>query len=277
MRISHSACQKYLSCPFSYFLHYYRKLRPTTESSALSFGNCVDLGLNYLLETRDCEKAVEVFQIAWKKVNPKAIKYSKADLQEELVETLTQDVLLDSFSSLFAKGEILIKEYNTQVMPRLKEVIKVQIDDEMENNAGDKLVIKTDFIARYEDGRVILFDNKTSSVKYENDSVKNSEQLGVYYEALKEEYKIDACGYIVIPKKINKKKKPAVQISIIIDTIPEEIIDKTMTQFETVLENIKQAHFPKNEKNCFNVYGKCPYYNYCHEGSLDGLKEKEDK
>lgn len=276
MRISHSAKNVYLECPFKYFLHYYRKLRSQFESSALSFGNCVDLGLNFLLETRDVEGAVKVFQQAWEKLDYSNIKFSKADLQVELIAT-TGDTKKDSHASLLVKGEILIREYNTQIMPRIKEVVKVQIDDVMENNSGDKLVVKTDFIARWEDDRIVLFDNKTSSVKYEQDSVQKSDQLGTYFEALREEYKIEACGYIVLPKKINKKKKPAVQINVIIDTISEDVITNTLNQFEDVLNSIKAAHFPKNENNCKNIYGLCQYYNYCHEGSLEGLKEKEDK
>lgn len=277
MRISHSAKTKYLDCPYSYFLHYYRKLRPTQESSALAFGAATDLGFNYLLETRDIEGAIKVFELAWEAIDISNLKFSKADFQEELVETLTGDIKHDSHASLLTKGSILLTEYNTQIMPRIKEVIKVQIDDVMENDSGDKLVVKTDFIARWEDDRIILFDNKTSSVKYEQDSVKTSDQLGTYFEALREEYKIDACGYIVIPKKINKKKKPAVQIAVIIDTIAEDVITNTLTQFETVLTNIKAAHFPKNLDNCKNIYGLCAYYKYCHEGSSEGLKEKEDK
>lgn len=278
MKISHSAKTRYLECPRSYYNHYMRKLRPIQESSPLKFGDAVDMGLNLLLETRDVEIAVVQFQHRWK-VNALEgnIKYSKSDLQEELVASPTGDINQDSFQSLLAKGEILIREYNAQIMPRIKEVIKVQIDDFMENDSGDKLVVKTDFIARWEDGRIILFDNKTSSVKYEQDSVAKSDQLATYFEALKEEYKIDACGYIVIPKKINKKKKPAVQISIIIDTIAEDVITNTLNQFEEVLVGIKSAQFPKNLNNCMGKYGACSYIKYCHEGSSAGLKEKEDK
>lgn len=277
MKISHSAKTKYLDCPFSYFLHYFRKLRPLQESSALSFGSAMDLGLNFLLETRDLEGAIKVFNLAWSAIDTSNLKFSKADYQEELVENPTGDIKKDSHASLLAKGPILLTEYNVQVMPLIKRVIKVQIDDVMENDQGDQLVVKTDFIAELQDGRIILFDNKTSSVKYEQDSVAKSDQLGTYFEALREEYKIDACGYIVIPKKINKKKKPAVQISIIIDTIAEDVITNTLNQFEEVLAGIKSAQFPKNFDNCTNKFGLCSYYKYCHESSSEGLKEKEDK
>ena len=277
MKISHSAKNVYIECPFKYFLHYYRKLRPTTLSSPLVYGNSIDLGLNFLLENKDLAGAIKVFELAWNSVDFSNVKFSKADLQEELVEKLSTDIQANSHASLLAKARIQLTEYNAQIMPLLKRVIKVQIDDVMENDLGDKLVVKTDFIAELHDGRIILFDNKTSSVKYEQDSVSKSDQLGTYFEALREEYKIDACGYIVIPKKINKKKLPAVQISVIIDTIPEDIINNTLNQFEEVLVGIKSAQFPKNFDNCVNKFGKCPYYNYCHEGSTEGLKEKEEK
>lgn len=278
MKISHSAKNTWLECNFKYFLHYFMKLRPIADKSSFVFGDCIDHGLNHLLLTRDLEESLKLFHQRWE-LRAKAgnIQYSKADLQEELVENLTGDPKLDSYFSLKAKGEILIREFNAQVMHRIKSVIKVQIDDTMDGPDGDELVIKTDFICVWEDGSVILFDNKTSSVPYKKDSVATSPQLAIYFEALKEEHKIQKCGYIVIPKKINKKKEPKVLISVIIDDILPETIEATYEEFDKALTGIKSGNFPKNEKSCISIYGKCTYYDYCHKGSKAGLKEKEEK
>lgn len=278
MRISHSAKNTWLECQFKYFLHYFMKLRPVKDKSSFVFGDCIDHGLNHLLETRNLDEAIQKFQERWeKRAKAGNIQYSKADLEEHLVEDqVFKNNDEKTYASLLKKGEILLKEYDAQIMHKIKRVIKVQIDETMYNEDEDELVIKTDFICEWENGQIILFDNKTSSVKYENNSVKLSPQLAIYYEALKEEYKIDKCGYIVIPKKINKKKEPKVLISVIIDDILQSTIDSTHGEFETALKGIKSGSFSKNEKNCISIYGKCTYYDYCHNKSKKGLEEKKD-
>ncbi len=275
MRLSHSSKNLFNECSFKWYNHYMRKLRSTEESSPLFFGAAVDSGLNTLLETRDLEQALIQFRAAWLKIRDEQnIKYSKSDLQEELIKDLEPRNDKDkSWLSLNEKGKILITEYNEQVMPHISEVIKVQLDQILKNETGDELIIKTDFIAVYK-GQRILFDNKTSSVNYDANSVQESAQLATYWEALKEEYKLDACGYIVLPKKINKRKKPAIEIKIIIDKVKEETIENTFKEYEYVLSSVKEARFEKNLEACQGIYGKCIYYQYCRTGDTKGLVEK---
>lgn len=272
MRISHSAKETYTTCGFKYFLHYYRKLRSTTLKSSLTFGDAIDVGLNHLLKTRNLDEAVERFEHRWKtNAYGKTMSYSKSDLEEHLVEDVPNEE--KNYESLMRKGKILLKEYNTQIMPRIKEVIDIQIDRVVANEDGDELVIKTDFICIWEDGRRVLFDNKTSSVRYEDDSVATSPQLSIYYEQLKNEYNLDAAGYIVIPKRINKKKEPLALIKIIIDNVSDDTVQKTLASYDQVLTSIKAAEFPKNHDNCKTVFGLCDYYKLCHQNDKTGLKE----
>ena len=49
MKLSFSAKERYKTCPKSYDLHYNKKIRPTSTSSALMFGDAMDKGLNALL------------------------------------------------------------------------------------------------------------------------------------------------------------------------------------------------------------------------------------
>ena len=277
MKISHSAKNLYKECSYKYFLHYFRKLRPDENKSAFAFGAAVDNGLNTLLETRDLVLALTEFGSKWNEVPPASLTYSKADLEEHLLTTEEQklgDIKTKSWISLREKGKIILEEFHAQLLPRIKRVIKVQLDDSIKNESGDELVVKADFICEWEDGRIILFDNKTSSVPYKDDSVQTSDQLGTYLEAFKEEYKVEACGYIVIPKKINKKKKPAIEIKVIIDQVKEEIVEQTFQDFQEVLDGIKDARFDKNWDNCMSKYGKCPYYEYCRTKDTKGLAEK---
>lgn len=280
MRLSHSSKNVYLECGYKWFNHYYRKLRSVEEGSALVFGSAIDLGLNTLLETRDLAAATKAFEEAWiKHKDNQNVRYSKSDLQEELIEgMITKDLKLNSWLSLNEKGKILLREYNDQVMPNIEEVIKIQFDDTIKNEDGDELVLKPDIIVKWRPtGQRILFDNKTSSVKYDANSVKESAQLATYFDGLKEEYKLDAAGFIVLPKKINKRKKPAIEIKIIIDTVSEETLEKTFQEYQEVLDGIKAAKFEKNLDACVSVYGKCQFYEYCRSGSTKGLIEKSDK
>lgn len=274
MRISHSSLTTYLECPYKWFLNYMWKLRPQGNKSSLAFGDAIDMGLNTLLETRNLEEAKKAFETRWKTYRNKDVTYSKSDLDEHLVdgEEFPNDKQ-KTWTSLSRKGIILLEEFHEQIMPRIKEVVKVQINEVVKNDLGDELVVKTDFICRWEDDRIILFDNKTSSVKYEEDSVRKSEQLSIYYETLRIDYKIDAAGYIVIPKRINKKKLPRVDIKVIIDQIDQETIDSTLQAYDDVLAQIKSAAFPQNKKACIGKFGKCDYYDLCHNGSMKGLEE----
>lgn len=267
MKISHSAKDTYLTCGYKYFLNYYRKLRPIAKRSALEYGDAIDQGLNTLLETRNLEAALHVFTVKWKQKTD--VTFTKSDLDEWLVPEDPTNTHL----SLLRKGEILLKEYNDQIMPRIKDVIKVQIDRTVKNEEGDELVIKTDFICVWEDDRRILFDNKTSSIKYEEDSVRTSPQLSIYFEQLKDEFKLDAAGYIVIPKRVNKKKEPRVDIKVIIDVIPEETVEATLESYDQVLSGIKNGQFQKNHNSCMGKYGACEYLAYCKHGDKTGLKE----
>ncbi len=266
MKISHSALTTYLECNFKYFLHYYLKLRPTAQKSSLAFGDAIDTGLNHLLETRNLADAIQKFEGVWDKWKDKKVDYTKGDNDPSLTED-------GPWENLRLRGIIILDEFNKQIMPRIKEVIAVQINRTVPNDLGDELTIKTDFIAVWEDGRRILFDNKTSSVRYEEDSVRTSGQLGIYFEQLKAEYNLDIAGYIVIPKRVNKKKEPRVDIKVIIDNVSEETINETLAQYDQSLEDIKAAKFSQNKNSCISKYGKCPYYDYCKSGDKTGLKE----
>jgi hypothetical protein len=276
MRISHSAASTYLECPRKYFLHYFLKLRPTEKRSALAFGGSIDEGLNVLLLTRDLNTAMMRFESEWLQYKHIDIAYSKADLDEFLVEDCDEATSVKdrTWLSLLRKGRILLDAYATQILPRIKEVIAVQLDQLASNGSGDELIIKTDAIVVWEDDRRILLDNKTSSVKYAADSVRTSPQLGIYYETLKAQYNLDCCGYIVIPKRIRKAKLPQAEIVVIIDQVNQESIDATLESFDNVLVKIKSAEFPCNMNSCTNIFGRCQYYNYCRSGDRSNLEEK---
>jgi hypothetical protein len=92
-KLSHSAVDRYLKCPLSYKLHYIDKIRPTTVSANLVFGNALDKAINcLLLKQPDAHK---VFITNWlnTEINntlvyiPKSelIQYNKSDIDLEIL------------------------------------------------------------------------------------------------------------------------------------------------------------------------------------------------
>lgn len=94
-RLSNSAANKYLSCPKSFELHYQKKLRPTTKSSALIFGDSIDNALNSLLKQKGDPNYI--FEQYWTRNKVKDdnledipentnLRYADADLDKDLIK-----------------------------------------------------------------------------------------------------------------------------------------------------------------------------------------------
>lgn len=118
-----------------------------------------------------------------------------------------------SWLCLQRKGHLLLKGYQESILPQIKWVIEVQKKVELFDEDGNNLNGVIDFIAELADGRIAIIDNKTSSQEYQEDSVKGSEQLATYQAILNLfaddpenpwKHKIEACGYAVMSKKLDK-------------------------------------------------------------------------
>lgn len=290
IQLSFSAAQRYISSPMSYFLHYFMRLRPVELSSALIFGSAIDEGLNNLLNQvksgrlLNVAEAKNIFRIAFAgrgKTSPAlrgVVKFSKADLDWDLITDINVPESDDpAWYSLVAKGEMIIDAYAEQVLPKLEKVLLVQHEISLVNELGDTFIGVVDLVAQI-DGKTYILDNKTSSIKYAEDAADISQQLGTYYEALKDEYKIDGVGFIVIPKNIRKKKLPLVPIEIKLGSIDEKILVETFGMYDDVLKGIKAGDFMCSRKCCEAPWG-CTYKRYCDSGGADltGLKIEEKR
>lgn len=287
IQLSFSAAQRYLTSPLSYFLHYYLRLRPVETGSALVFGSAIDAGLNSLLcDIRDdraptLERAKAAFDTEFGAVSPHEIKYSKADKD---LDVLTDEDRLNlsegsitpvEYLCLRRKGHMILDAYAEQVLPKLEKVLLVQHEISLPNELGDKLIGVVDLVAQI-GGKTWLLDNKTSSIKYAEDAVAVSQQLGTYYEALKDELKLDGVGFIVIPKNLRKKKEPRVPIEIKLGNVSEKVVEDTFEMYEQVLEGIKAGDFRCSRK-CMSAPWGCCYQKYCNSKGIDltGLKHVE--
>ncbi|PCI45924.1 MAG: hypothetical protein COB41_00610 [Proteobacteria bacterium] len=275
--------------------------------SALFFGSVFDAAQGVLLMEKDIKKAHGVFEKLWKsqKINGKTeklsttdkVKWSKADM-DEFILTDEDKALIEKgdvtpqWVSMRRKGHLMLDAYNEQVVPHLKEVISTQQYVKIENEDGDLIRGYTDLIAVWElneevansiedeklresilelkkyNGQVIIFDNKTASQKYKEDSVKDSRQLGTYVENPLLDFEVELAGYIVVPKKFRKQKLPKIPIQIIIDKVDSDVVEEIFEEYEDSLKGIKLGDFPCT-RECTKTPWGCCYAKYCSSGGED--------
>lgn len=305
IQLSHSASNRYRQSPRSYYLHYILRLRPEKMGSALFFGSAIDEGLNTLLTNKmnglkpgdeNYINPVKTFLDTWECQNingvevdlstTEQIRYSKADYADYILTDQDKESIESGLNpnwvSLRRKGLLFLEQYEKQIIPQIKKIIAVQKYIKLPNSLGDSFVGLVDFICEWEDGRVYLVDNKTTSVTYKQDSVATSGQLATYFEAVKGDIHVDSCMYITIDKVVRKKKEPKVNISVIKGEISDELIEKTFQEYDETLYGIKMGNFPCS--GCKDAVFGCDYRRYCESNGKDlsGLvyvpkSDKKDK
>ena len=306
--LSFTALSKYLSCPEEYNLYYNERIRLDQIGSPLYFGKAVDNALNTLLLTRDITKAKELFNTLF--IDDKDVVYSEMDVDAEII-TQEQYEQSPAYYSMKEVGNIILDSYNKEVMPKIKKVMAIQEETIITSVDGDKLKILPDLVCEWEDGTIILFDNKTSSLPYDNDSADKSIQLSLYYEILKDKYSLQKLGFIVMRKNLKKNRikicsecgydgsgarhstcpnkknngrcggiwnetiQPEAYIQIIINEPNQVFINNILDTTDKVNHNIKSKNFYKNLGACKRGKRLCDYYNLCHNNSMQGLNKKE--
>ena len=290
LTLSHSRAQTYMSCSEKYRLHYEESLRPDKAFSYLFFGSKVESGLDVLLlrkkkDLTDEEKALsercpfEVFdenfntvEINGEELDARTtdkIIYTKKDFDENILTDedveLIENGCNQGWVCLRRKAHLLIEAYEEEVIPQIEEVLSIQEKVDLSNEVGDSLIGYIDFIARFTDGVTYVVDNKTASRAYDDNAVEISEQFATYCE-----YKgIDDACYIVMEKNI-RRKDPKVRITVLKGVVSESTKQVVFKNFDGVVDGIKNEEYSKNYDSCWN-FGKCPYYNYCRNGSKKDL------
>jgi hypothetical protein len=217
---------------------------------------------------------------------------------------------------LYRKALHMFPVVKREFLPLIEEVLSVQerIDlpsyDENGKLTGDSITGFIDMVIRLKGYKTpIVFDWKTSSRDYEEESVKMSIQLATYLHAVSDKYEdTRLAGYGVLLKHINKNKtkvctkcskdmtgknhktcdemiegkrchgelkitlKPEAEIQVIIDEIPEYTEMDVLQNMAAFAELMRNGVFIKNYDACIKPWGKCPYYGKCREGKgNDGL------
>lgn len=276
IKLSHSAKELYNRCPKAYYIHYMLHLRRKVMGSALPFGSAMDAGLEVLLKEKNPVQAKVEFINKWNnfEINKKMVvgkdatlRYFKADMDEKL---FTKDETPTNHESLMRKGLMFLDAYNEQIIPKIKKVIGTQIPITIKNPDGDEIVGFIDLKCEWEDGRVLILDNKTASAnsyrEHYPDNILETDKAAqvVTYGLGDKEH--DAIGYIVINKEIRKIKEPKVQIKTIIGKVSKEIVQKTIDNYDQVLHSIREAQFPSKNPDCFAFGEECTCQLFEREG-----------
>ena len=336
IKLSYSSYETYVTCGKKYEYEKKHGLREQKLSSALLFGSAVDNALNETLKAKKetgeflpVEQCVERFKHFWtyssdrdgKLTNirtSKDVEYSKYDALEIEPDMDHQDESVFptasplNWYSLRFKGEVLIHAYYEVFLPKIKEVKEVQFEVSSTDEEGDKLLRgNIDAILVLNDGHTYIIDNKTTSVKYDEDIIGRSKQLSLY-SALTG---IDRAGYFVLNKKLNKEHhRECVECGAISDSgrikncdslnakgkrcggeLKSSMSFSATTQcvlgdinqtfknnfFESISEvfkGIKHEVFPRNYENCMQYNRPCPFFEMCHKGlSIDDWKARNQE
>lgn len=284
MNISYSAVDKYNTCPRMYKHHYIDRIRPKNTTSALLFGSAVDDALNeLLLNFKDNEsrlkKCITVYNQEMSKwLNSNNVDFFNKDfdrdiLQDSDISSIEQarDDRKDHYYGwycLYRKGLELLKKYELEVIPKIKEVVSVQQSIKKSNQSGDNIVMYLDAVLIWHDDDnpnndlPSVSDHKTSSSSYSKKKIDTSRQLALYSFFTN----LEDISYVVMRKDLNSKGQLR-PIQILHSKATDELKTDTLDEIDQVLNHVKNKRFPKTDKKwqCKKMFGKlCPYYDICH-------------
>ena len=168
---------------------------------------------------------------------------------------------------LIEKGKMILKTYEAEIIPQIKEVLEIQKKIWLPNDEGDGITGFIDFTCIFNDepDKKYIVDNKSSSKPYKIEQLHTSDQLHTYAE---HEGYDDIC-YIVYEKNI-RKREPRVRITILRGKTIEEQFEKTFEQYQKATDGIKNEEFnPNYDSGCFFYGSKCVYHSICHYNKMN--------
>lgn len=220
---------------------------------------------------------------------------------------------LCNWMSLRRKGHLMLVANREKVLPLITKVIGTQVEINLANDEGDSVIGYADVVCKWKGyTEDLVMDYKTSARAYEENAVLVSAQLALYGKALG----IKRAGFIVFKKQVLKNRTkicsacshtgtgsrastcdnevngkrckgawiekitPEIDVQIIIDRIPERTTEIISENIEMVNRGVRAGIFTRNLDNCVKPYGRCAYYNLCHNddiGDLVQMPEKEEK
>jgi len=319
--VSYSAIDTYLSCSEKFRLERILKIVPESINTAFFLGKAVDDASEVIFKPfmkgglpfkrKDMldrfKERLTTIDYQGEDIHAPTclkVKYSKADVQSELLEKEDLKAIQDfidksdldvtniqdfvdyykdtkikvedetsiynfiAWHCLYRKGIMMLDRLKLWADENILEVVSLQRKIEIENDFGDKLIGYLDLEATLKrDGILRTLDLKTATnaiKQYPDDKISKSMQLTIYAQATQKQV-----GYVVLSKDI-KKREPRVQLRELYGEITEDQLDDTFEKIDLAMEGIRAEKFEKNVSSCF-LYGKCSMYGLCHSGDMKGL------
>lgn len=318
------------------------------STSALLFGSAIDKACEDYAINKNQSRARHFFREEWKKIQEgfeeedgsiSKVSFHPLDFDHELLiqsdnEFILKDTLYETVAalvkagtekerinyanwiSMHRKGIMLVNKFIEWVDENVETILETQSEIELEDEDGNKVTGKPDLVIKIHGyDKPLLVDLKTSARYYERGSVKQSEQLALYYMYLKATRypDMERAAFLVLNKTIKKNRTktcrkcgnvttgrektcaigtgkarchgefdevitPEVNLQYIHDEISQEFIDATVEKYNIVKDAIIAKKFEMNLNGCANYYGRpCPYAKFCENGCMDGLIKKEQK
>lgn len=242
----------------------------------------------------------------------KDIQYSKRNPYKNISPKQLKYFNRVSWLSLERKGEILLKSFYDQFLPKIKRVVDTQKYTRIEDGE-DSITGVIDMVLEIEGyDKPVIFDLKTAAKLYEQKEIDLTQQLTLYAAMKAKEYNTDLVGYVVLCKNIpreivnvcakcshiktgrhatcdntkadgtrcggswteTKTLKPQVQV--LVERKTEQQMLDLMTDYANIIAAMKANIVYKNTSKCLNWYGsKCVYYDKCHNNDSSGLIKKQ--
>lgn len=211
------------------------------------------------------------------------LKFTKADFDKNMFEDEEVEAFIEYYrskkgkkskddvkkfnqinlESLYKKGLMIIEVYKKEVLPLIEEVYDIQERVSLPNDEGDELIGFIDFTCSFKDepGVKYVVDNKTTSRRYTQDMLDESDQLSIYAE-----YKgYDKICYIAFEKVI-RVREPRVRYEIIRGSLNNEYLEKTFDNSQNVLLNVREGNFKADYESGCKFYGSyCEYFDICRK------------
>jgi hypothetical protein len=302
IKINHSSWKKFVTCPYSYHLHFNERLRPTKTSSALVFGTAVDMAINALL-TKSGDP-FDTFKNNFEFAQMENVVFDYRDFQRSIF-TAEQLVKIDgesndykAWASLRIKGRLLLEAYKIHILPEIEEIVESQVS--LVDRPGTP-----DAIVKLKGHGLVVLDNKTSARAYNPDQIQWDTQLtsyaaskgltkGAFAVMIKDigtlvdrvcqkcKYNGSRVRHKTCPNKVEGKRchgnwietsRPVAQVQLIVDDITETAKNNMDASLADVTKLVESGCFYKNLSACGMIYGKpCVYSNYCWKGDKTGLR-----
>lgn len=217
-----------------------------------------------------------------------------------------------SWLSLGRKGEILLKSFEEQFLPRITKVVSTQTRADIKDGVtGDAIIGYIDMVLEIEGyDKPIIFDLKTAARPYTQEQIDLTAQLTLYAAMESEKHNTDLVGYVILCKQIKKEeeyickkcgnkregrhktcekmidgtrcngewdknKKLVPEVQVLIKRKTRDEIDNLLADYSNIIHAMKNEIVYKNTDRCSNWYGSpCQYYNACHNGDYTGLVKK---